>query len=153
MSQSHNGKCWAPRKLEKLSPLQIKRAMRAVMFLTEKRDGTVKTRNCVDGSSMRVWMPKDDAASPTVGLASLMTTCMIDAHENRDVATTDTPNAFVQTDLTGETVIMKIKGELVGIPMEIDPNVCKDCIVYENNVPVLCLEALKASHGMSHSGL
>ena len=94
MSQLHNGKCWAPRKLEKLTPLQIKRAMRSVTFLTEKRDGIVKTRNCIDGSSMRAWMPKDDTATPTVGLASLMTTCMIDAHKNRDVATMDTPHAF-----------------------------------------------------------
>ena len=114
MSQLHNRKCWVPRKLEKLTPLQIKRAMRSVIFLTEKRDGTIKTRNCIDGSSMRVWMPKDHTASPTVGLGSLMSTCVIDAKENRDAATVDVPNAFIQTDLTGETVIMKIKGELVG---------------------------------------
>ena len=135
MSQLHNRKCWVHGKLEKLTPLQIKRAMRSVTFLTEKRDGTIKTRNCIDGRSMRAWMPKDDTASPTVRLASLMTTPRIDAHENRDVATMDMPNAFIQTNLTGETVIMKVKGELVGILMEIDPNVCKDYIVYENNAP------------------
>ena len=63
--------------------------MRSVIFLTEKRDGTIKTRNCIDGSSMRVWMNKDHTASPTVGLNSLMITCVIDAKENRDVATVD----------------------------------------------------------------
>ena len=56
MSQLYNHKCCIPRKLEKLTPLQIKRAMRSVTFLTEKRDGTIKTRNCIDGSSMRLWM-------------------------------------------------------------------------------------------------
>ena len=47
-------------------------------------------------------MNKDHTASPTVGLNSLMTTCVVDAKENRGVATVDIPNAFTQTDLTGE---------------------------------------------------
>ena len=42
MSQLHNRKCWIPRKLENLTPPQIKRAMRSVAFLTEKRDETMK---------------------------------------------------------------------------------------------------------------
>ena len=95
-------------------------------------------------------MPKDHTASPTVGLGSLMSTCVVDAKENRNVATVDIPNASIQIDLTSETIVMKIKGELVGILIEIDLNAHKDYIVYENNVPVLCLEALKALHGMSH---
>ena len=37
--------------------------------------------------------------------------------------------------------------------MEIDPNAHKDYVVYENNVPVLHLEALKASYGMLHGSL
>ena len=94
--------------------------MNSVTFLTEKRDGTIKTRNCIDRSSMSMWMPEDDTVSPIVGLASSMTACVI-AKDNRDVATIDMPNAFIQTDLTGETVIMKIKGDLVGILMETDP--------------------------------
>ena len=64
---------------------------------------------------MRVWMPKDQTASPTVGLASLMTACVIDAKENRDAAMVDTPKAFIQTDLSSETVIVKIEGDMVGI--------------------------------------
>ena len=56
-----------------------------------------------------------------------------------------------QNDLTGDTVIMKIKGELVGILMEIDPNAHKNYIYYEKGVPVLHLEPLKASYGMLHS--
>ena len=73
-----------------------------------------------------------------------MTTCVIDAKENRDVATIDTPNAFIQTDLTSETVIMKIKGKLIGILIDIDPNAYKDYIYYEKGVPVLHLEVLNA---------
>ena len=48
---------------------------------------------------------------------------------------------------------MKIKGELVGILMEIDPNAYKDYVYYENGIPVLYLEALKALCGMLHSSL
>ena len=80
-----------------------------------------------------------------------MTACVIDAKECRDVAMVDMPNAFIQTNLTGETVIVKIKGELVGILIEMDPNTHKDCIVYENDVPVSHLESLTTLHGMLHS--
>ena len=48
---------------------------------------------------------------------------------------------------------MKIKGELVGILMEIDPNAYKDYIYYEKGGPVLYLEVFKALYGMLHSSL
>ena len=41
-------------------------------------------------------MLKDDAASPTASLESIMITGVIDAHEERDVMTADVPNAFIQ---------------------------------------------------------
>ena len=48
---------------------------------------------------------------------SILLTCEIDAWEQRDIMTIDTPNAFVQTDMpakdVGERIAMKIRGKLV----------------------------------------
>ena len=58
--------------------------------------------------------------------------CVADAHERRDIATVDIPNAFVQTDLSLkdkdgelERVIMKIRGKLAEILLETEPEVYK----------------------------
>ena len=53
-------------------------------------------------------MTKEDTSSPTVSLQSVFITCEIEAHEGREVAIIDIPNAFVQTPHEGETVIMKV---------------------------------------------
>ena len=69
------------------------------MHLKEKRDGKIKGRGCVDGRSQRLYTLKSETSSPTVSLAGIMLTCMIDAFEGRDVATVDIPGAFLQTKL------------------------------------------------------
>ena len=66
-----------------------------------------------NGKPTRQWISRDDAASPTVSLNSIMVLAAIDAKENRDVMTADVPNAFVQTQMPQtkdgeERVIMKI---------------------------------------------
>jgi hypothetical protein len=73
--------------------------MEAVMFLTEKRDGTIKGRLVYNGKPTREWINKDDSASPTVSLEGIMITAIIDAKEGRDVLTADVPNAFIQTPM------------------------------------------------------
>ena len=77
------------------------------------------------------WMGKDDTASPTVMLQSVFLTCGIEAHEGRDVAIVDIPNAFIQTEHSGEMVIMKIKGELAEILVKVCPELYGDYLVYE----------------------
>ena len=42
-------------------------------------------------------MRPEEAASPTVMTESVLLTASIEAHEHRDVATWDIPNAFIQT--------------------------------------------------------
>ena len=61
----------------------------------EKRDGRIKARHCVDGSKQRLWMKKEDTASPTAALPSILITSTVDTHEHREVAIVDIPNAFV----------------------------------------------------------
>jgi len=80
-------------------PLERKRALESLIFLTEKRDGTVKGRLCANGSTQREYTDRDDTASPTAATESILVTGTIDAKQRRDVMTADIPNAFVQTDV------------------------------------------------------
>ena len=97
-------------------------------------------------------MSKQDSASPTVAVESLMLTAVIDAHEERDVMSADVPNTFIQTKLPkidGEDrVIMKITGDLVDILLSINPDLYSEYVVYENGNKVLYVEVLRAIYGM-----
>ena len=69
-----------------------------LMFIKEKRCEKIKGRGCAGGRKQKGWMDKKDTSSPKVSTQALMLSCMIDAKENRDVATADIPGAFLQTD-------------------------------------------------------
>ena len=77
-------------------------------------------------------MDKDDVSSPTVSTEALLLTCVIDAMEERDVATVDIPGAFMQSDMEGETTHMKLEGKTVDILNRIDPSLYNKYIQIEN---------------------
>jgi hypothetical protein len=64
--------------------------------------------------------------------------------------TNDVPNAFVQTPIPqdGEKIIMKIRGQLVDLLLEIAPESYEPFIVHENNKMVLYVRMLRALYGM-----
>ena len=82
-------------------------------------------RMCANGSVEHTWTAKDDLASPTAITESILLTAVIDTEEDRDVATVDIPNTFIQTDVNdnndGTQVIMKIRGPLVDMLVELAP--------------------------------
>ena len=153
MEQLHKRDVFKPRNVKELTVEERKKALESLIFITEKRDGRIKARACANGSKQRQWMSKEDTSSPTVSLQSVFMTCAIEAHEGREVAIIDIPNAFVQTPHEGETVIMKVRGELANILVETSPELYKKYLVYEKGVPVLYLEILKALYGMLESSL
>ena len=81
-----------------------------------------------------------------------MLTSLNDAHEGRDVMTADVHNAFTQTELPRidgkERVIMKLTGELVGILVNINTDLYRGYIVFENGKKILYVEVLRAIYGM-----
>ena len=108
---------------ESLTKEQRARALAYLMFLKEKRCGTIKGRGCADGRKQRDWMSKEDTASPTVSMAALILSCLIDAYERRDVATTDIPGAFLQTpDESKERTHLCFEGVMVDQLVAIDPD-------------------------------
>ena len=88
---------------------------------------------------------------------SIFITSIIDAKQKRDVMTCDIPNAFVQTEIeeaiVGERIIMKIRGALMDILVEMDSIKYKDYVVKENGRSVLYVRMCKALYGMIQSSL
>ena len=150
--------CFMPVGVKELTPSERKRAQSSLMFLNEKRDGTVKGRLVYDGRRTRDWLTREEAMSPTAALESIFLTAVIEAKEERDIMTCDIPNAFIQAEMPSikdgqERVIMKITGVLVGLLTEINPNLFGPKVVFENGRHVIYVWVLKAIYGMVEAAL
>jgi len=150
MKQIHDRKVFEPIDASKLSVQEKRKALESLLFLVEKNDETVKGRTCANGSRQRDYIDRSQATSPTVATESVFLTAVVEAEEQRDIMTNDLPNAFVQTDLNpnDESIYMKIRGILVDMLLELDPEVYKDYIVYEGEHKVIYVRMLKALYGM-----
>ena len=157
MGQLDDRECFKPIQVDKLSNDERRKAQNAIAYLTEKRDGTIKGRTVYNGKPTREWMNKDENASPTASLEGVFLTAIVDAHEGRDVMTTDIPNAFIQTPMPveegKERVIMKITGVLVDILVKKDPGKYAGFVVYENGKKVLYVVVTRAIYGMLNAGI
>ena len=71
--------------------------MESLWFLTEKRDKTIKSQHCANGSTQHAYMEHDEVMSPTISTEGTLLTAVIEAQEGCDVATCDIPNELVQT--------------------------------------------------------
>ena len=70
------------------------------MFITEKKNSTVKARKVADGSKQRTYdgYEKSDGSSPTVITESIFLIGVVDARERRSQAVLDIANAFLHAD-------------------------------------------------------
>lgn len=89
---------------------------------------------------------------------SVLLSATIEAEENRDIASWDIPNAFIQTEIKeldpdGDRIIMKIRGPMVDMLLEIDPDAYAPYVVYENGKRVLYVQILRAIYGMLISAI
>ena len=115
--------------------------MESLLFVTEKRDKTIKSGHCANGSTQHAYMECNEVMSLTISTEGTLLTAVIEAQEGQDVATCNIPNAFVQTqveekDKDGNRTIMKIRGVCVNILCEIDP-IYQDYMVTKGNQKVL----------------
>ena len=76
----------------------------------------------------------------TVATEALFLTCLIDARENFKVAMVDIPGAFVQTDVEGEIVHMKLEGKMAELLTKLDPNLYRKYVTNEKGRTVLYVE-------------
>ena len=158
MKQLHDRVCFRPINPGTMTETERKRALESLIFLTEKKTGEVKARTVANGSAQRVWMGREESSSPTVSTAGLFMTLAVDAKEKRHVATCDIPNAFIQTEMKkydkdGQRYVMKIRGALVDMLVQISPEIYKDFVSYERGQKILYVQVLKAIYGMLQSAL
>jgi hypothetical protein len=81
-----------------------------------------------NGNPTREWISREDPASPTAALKSIMLTALIDAHEECGVITWDISHAFFQGLMPevkdmDKRVMIQITGMLVAILVELYRNV------------------------------
>jgi hypothetical protein len=144
---------WTPMAANRLSREQRMRALSSLMFLKEKRSGDVKGRTCINGAPQRAYIPKEDAASPTVSMESTFITATIAASEKRTVRCYDVPIAFVQTDVD-EDVIMVLKGDLAEMMIQIAPEVYRKYVTADKKgTKVLYVKLQKALYGLMRASL
>ena len=74
MDQLHRRNCFTPISVKDMTSTERRKAMGALMFLTEKRDMSVKGRMVYNGKPTREWLTREDSASPTAALESIMLT-------------------------------------------------------------------------------
>lgn len=127
-------------------------ALPYLMFLKQKRTGKIKGRGCADGRKQHETMSKEEVSSPTVAIESVMISCTIDAHEERDVATADIPGAFMQADMEG-TVYLRIDGAMAELLIRLDPTLYSQYVEEKNGKKVLYLLLKKALYGTLQAAL
>ena len=111
-----------------------------------------------NGKPTREWLIREDSASPTAALESIMLTAVIYAHEGPDVMCADIPNAFIQAEMldisdSKERVTMKIAGVLVDMLVQLSPEVYGPYVVFEKQQKVIYIQVLKVIYGMLQAAL
>ena len=142
---------FVPQKANELSREQKRKALRMTSLIKNKRSGQIKERMVVDGRRQRVHMSKDDVASPTYNLETLIMSWVIDGLEGRDVATEDVGGAFLLADIT-DFVLIKLDGEAVDIVVEANPSY-QEYVMIENGKKVLCMKLRKSLCGIMQAAI
>ena len=123
----------------------------------KKKYRKIKSKTCDNRSVQRAWIQKEEIWITTSYMESIMLASVMDTKEDRDVATKDITNLFIQTPIYRkpgeEKIIMKIKGVLVNMLVQTDPEKYGPNVVYEKGKKVLYLDLFKAIYGMLQSAL
>ncbi len=150
--QLHERGVVEPKYIQDLNGAQKQAALQYLMFLKQKRNGSIKGRGCADGRKQRSHTTKEEASSPTVAIESVMLSCTIDAKEKRDVATVDIRGAFMQADMEDE-VHMKLEGKMAELMVRVDPKLYRKFVQIERGRKVLYVKLKKALYGTLKAAL
>ena len=105
---------------------------------------------CVNRSTQRLYILHEEATGPTAASEAIITTGVIDMKQKKDVMTLDIPNPLVQTEiaLDRDTIIMKIRGNLVDILLKNVPGVYNKYVQYKGGQNILYIRVLKLLYGI-----
>ena len=82
LRQLHNREVLKPIDPNESIQQEKKRAMESLIFLTKKRDGSIKVRVCANGSIQKEYISREQAASFMVSMEALLATSVLDAYKN-----------------------------------------------------------------------
>ena len=116
--------------------------MRAINLIKQKWDSKLKVKTVADGSLQCILYNKSEIALPTVAKDALLLYILIDAHENRDVATADVAQAYLKAYMD-DLVLMKFMGESVNMLCKLNPEHEK-FVMTENGIKVLYVCLIEA---------
>jgi hypothetical protein len=114
----------------KLSQEEQMQALSSLLFLKKKRTRKVKGQACLNGAPQRAYIPKEDAALPTLSTESTFITTAIAASERRTIRCYNVPSTFVNTDVD-EDILMVLKGELADMMIQIAPQVYRKYVTVD----------------------
>ena len=148
-----------PILFETLTDNDQKEALEAVNLIAQKRCGCIKGRTCANGARQRKYIKDIDSfASMTASLEAIMSTLMIDAFEERDIAVADVPGAYLHAEfLSHKNVVLKLNGVYVDIMCNVNPEYKKH-IMYKTTkkgkkLKCLYVKVLRALYGCLESAL
>ena len=121
-----------------------------INFLTEKRDGTIKVRQCKDGRKQQDNMLKDNLAFFTMWTEWIFITRVINANENREVTVVDFQGAFLHVD-NDQDVIMFMKRRLVELMTLVASQTDQIYVMIEKRGKVFFVKVQKVLYGMLKS--
>ena len=89
------------------------------MFIKKKRCGRNKARECANGRPQRSYTPKKHATSPIVANEALFLTSVMDAKENRCIATCDTDGDFLRM-MTRTLIYLKLTDKMAELMVQVN---------------------------------
>ena len=111
------------------------------------RCGKIKGRVVVDGCRKRKYVQREDTASPTINLESLLMLQIMEASEDRDVATADIVGSYLLADIK-DKVLVKLTGRSIKIICKANERY-KNYITTERGKDVIYLTLEEALYGFS----
>ena len=156
VGQLHWRDTFVPRRYSDLTDDEKKKVLESHTFVVKKRDGKTKARLVAGGNTQRDYLTKEDSSSPTVSTEAVILTSIVDAHEKRDVAVIDIPNAFIQTrvDDPKDRVFVRMRGVVVDWLVQAAPTVYGQFVTKDKKGDsVLLVECWNAIYGTMIAGL
>jgi len=119
------------------------KALPVLMSMIMKRNGSIKTRGCANGSSQKLYTEKNEVSSPTPDFYAFKYLCVVIAKEKRDVAIVDLQGFFLQTNQDQE-LLLKLTGAFALLTVESNPKKWKKHLRLEKGKLVLYVICKKA---------
>jgi Reverse transcriptase (RNA-dependent DNA polymerase) len=146
LKQLHDRRTMHPIRSSDLSHTEKRKTLPYLMFVKEKRCGTIKGRGCADGRKQWHYKTKEESSSPAVRTESLFLSCTIDAKKRRTEITCDVPGVFMQVYID-EVVHIRLEGALADLLIKVDPGLYTSYMVIENGKNVVYVQLDKALYG------